>query len=247
MIKKFASLIKQSKSIVFFGGAGVSTESGIPDFRSSKGLYSEKYKNLSPEIIVSRSFFYEHTELFFEYYKEHLVFENALPNYAHIFLAELEQMGKDVKIITQNIDGLHQKAGSKKVYELHGTIHKNQCLNCGKEYDLSIILKTKSIPLCSGCKGVVKPKVVLYQEILPTKAIEDSIDALRKADLLIIAGTSLSVYPAASFVEYYGGKDIVIINLSPTQKDNEATILFHKKVGEVFKEVKNELINQNIV
>jgi NAD-dependent deacetylase len=169
------------------------------------------------------------------------------PNVTHRTLAQWEKENKLLAVITQNIDGLHQKAGSKNVYELHGTIHKNQCLNCGKEYDLGIVIKAKDIPLCSECKGIVKPKVTLYQEMLPVKAIEDSIDALRKADLLIIAGTSLSVYPAASFVEYFGGKDIVIINLSPTQKDSEASILFHEKVGEVFKKVKQEMINQNIV
>ncbi|MBQ7307853.1 MAG: NAD-dependent protein deacylase [Clostridia bacterium] len=241
LIKKFAKLIRESNHIVFFGGAGVSTESGIPDFRSSKGLYSEKFKNLSPEIIVSHSFFCEHTQLFYEYYKKHLVFENAIPNKAHKALAKLEEMGKDIKIITQNIDGLHQKAGSKKVYELHGTIHQNKCMRCGKDFDLSIVTKSNIVPVCNECGGIVKPNVVLYQEMLPAKAIEDSINALRNADLLIIAGTSLSVYPAASFIDYYEGKNIVLINLSPTLKDNQATILFNQKVGEVLESVLKEL------
>ena len=235
-IKKLADIIKDSKNIVFFGGAGVSTESGIPDFRSSGGVYESKFKNLSPEYIVSRNFFYSEPKLFYEFYFSHLVFKDALPNKAHYALTSLQNMGKDVTVVTQNIDGLHQKAGTKKVYELHGSVLKNACLACGKKYDIDYMVSQTDIPRCT-CGGMIKPDVVLYNENLDYNTIDKSVKAISEADLLIIAGTSLVVYPAALFIDYFRGKHLVIINLSPTQADSRAELVIKDKVGEVLDKV----------
>lgn len=205
--------IKESDNIVFFGGAGVSTESGIPDFRSVDGLYNQKY-SVPPEVILSAGYFRAHTKEFYEFYFDKMICEQAKPNAAHIRLAEWEREGKLSAVVTQNIDGLHQAAGSKNVFELHGTVHKNRCLKCGKTYGLEYMLGQKpNIPLCE-CGGVVKPDVVLYGESLPEDAVEGAVDAIMHADMLIIGGTSLSVYPAAGFIHYFrGGEDnIAVIN-----------------------------------
>ena len=240
-IEEFAKLVKKSNRIAFFGGAGVSTASGIPDFRSSRGLYSEKYKNLSPEDIVSHGFFIENTELFYDYYREHLIYKDAKPNDAHNVLAILEKLGKVSGIITQNIDGLHQMAGSKKVYEIHGNVHNNRCMKCGKFYNLDKILGDEKVPRCE-CGGIIKPEVVLYGENLSYETVEDSIRCLQDSDLLIIAGTSLSVYPAASYINFFKG-DTVLINLTPTFADNQATLVIHDKVEKVMREMFEELKN----
>ena len=239
-IEQLANLIKNSDRIVFFGGAGVSTASGIPDFRSGDGLYSEKYHNLPPESIISHDFFVKDTKTFYDYYREHLIFENAKPNKAHFVLADLERQGKMLGVITQNIDGLHQLAGSQKVYELHGTVHSNRCTKCGKLYNLKKITKTEGIPYCE-CGGIIKPEVVLYGENLPDHTVNKAIECLRESDLLIIAGTSLVVYPAAAFVHYFRGKNIVLINLSSTYVDNIATLVIHERVEYVLGEVEKIL------
>lgn len=208
--------IESAKHIVFFGGAGVSTESGIPDFRGAEGLYREKGAKIPPEEILSRHFFFEHTADFYCFYRDKMLPLDAKPNAAHLFLAELERKGKRVSVVTQNIDGLHQKAGSKEVYELHGSIWHNHCLTCGHEVDATYMRDYKgAIPLCPVCGGLLKPDVVLYEEALPEEAVEGTIEALEDADLLLVAGTSLTVYPAASFLRYYGGSKVYAINLSP--------------------------------
>lgn len=229
-------IIDTSEKIVFFGGAGVSTESGIPDFRSVDGIYNQKYKR-DPEEIVSRTFFYENPKEFYEFYKDRMVYLEAKPNVAHIKLAELEASGKDITIVTQNIDGLHQAAGSKKVIELHGSIHRNHCLICKKAYDLSYIVESKGIPYCE-CDGIVKPDVVLYEENLNEQDIKDAVNAIREADTMIIGGTSLSVYPAAGFINYFRGKNLVVINRTETSADERANLVIHDSIGKVFEEIK---------
>ena len=225
--------------MVFFGGAGVSTESGIPDFRSPDGLYAQKYGDVSPERMISRSYFDTHPRTFFEFYFDRMVARDALPNRAHLKLAQLEQEGTLSAIVTQNIDGLHQKAGSRNVLELHGSVLRNYCMRCHAAYDLdeTIDLHEKSddgIPRCPHCGGIVKPDVVLYEESLDMDVLEASIAAIRHADLLVIAGTSLAVYPAAGLIDDFSGDHLAIVNLSPTPRDRLADLCVNAKVGDVF-------------
>ena len=226
-------IVKTSKRIVFFGGAGVSTESGIPDFRSEDGLYRQKY-SVSPETILSADYFYSHTEEFYRFYRDKMLALSAKPNAAHQKLAAWEKEGKLLGVVTQNIDGLHQAAGSKKVFELHGSVHRNYCLRCHKEYSAQFILESEGVPHCT-CGGLVKPDVVLYGEPLDGDTVEGAVDAIQRADTLIIAGTSLSVYPAAGFVRYFRGQHTVLINRDQTPYDGECEIVLHEKVGEVLK------------
>ena len=237
-IDKLKELIEKSDNIVFFGGAGVSTESNIPDFRSSSGLFSQKLnKNFTPEQLVSHTFFVNYPEEFFKFYKDKLIYQDAKPNNAHKALAKLEEMGKLKAIVTQNIDGLHQMAGSKNVFELHGSVHRNYCTKCHKFFDLDEMLAlSENIPHCDKCGGVVKPDVVLYEEGLDNNTAEGAIRAIASADLLIIGGTSLVVYPAASFINYYKGKDMVLINKSSTVYDSYASLVINDSIGKVLKE-----------
>lgn len=222
-----------SNKVVFFGGAGVSTESGIPDFRSSNGLWNENYR-YPPEQVVSHSFFMAHPREFYDFYRSKMLFPNAKPNKAHLQLAKLEQMGHVKAVITQNIDGLHQTAGSRNVLELHGSVHRNFCMDCGARYSLEFIVNSEGVPTCERCGGTVRPDVVLYEEPLNENVIRAAIGAIRSADMLICAGTSLAVYPAAGFLEYFQGATLAVINLSPTSLDKKADILLSAKVGEVF-------------
>lgn len=224
--------IAESKNIVFFGGAGVSTESGIPDFRSVDGLYNQKYDE-PPETIISHSYFLRWPEKFYRFYREKMLYPDAEPNDCHLALARLEQDGKLKAVITQNIDGLHQKAGSKNVIELHGSTLRNYCMNCGKSYPVSYIIKADGVPRCS-CGGMVKPDVVLYEESLHDGDMERAVSAIRKADLFIVGGTSLTVYPAAGLVEYYRGNRLVLINKSPTPYDRYADLCISESIGKVF-------------
>lgn len=224
-------MIDESKRIVFFGGAGVSTESHIPDFRSSDGLYNEQYQ-YPPEQVVSHTFFVKKPELFYDFYKNKMMFLDARPNAAHLKLAELERAGKLTAVITQNIDGLHQMAGSKEVLELHGSIHRNYCQECGKFYDAAYVKQAEGIPRCE-CGGVIKPDVVLYEESLDNLTIQKAIRAISQADMLIIGGTSLVVYPAASFIDYFRGKYLVVINKSATSRDSQADLCIQEPIGEV--------------
>lgn len=229
-------LIDKAQKIVFFGGAGVSTESGIKDFRSKDGLYNQKY-DYPPEVYLSRSFFNEHPELFFKFYKDKLNCLNAEPNICHKYLVKLENEGKLKAIITQNIDGLHEKAGSKKVLLLHGTIYKNYCMKCHKFYEAKDIFEKEGIPRCS-CGGIIKPDVVLYEENLDEDVVRKAIEAIKDCDLLIVAGTSLVVYPAASFINYYRGDQLVIINKDVTPYDRKANLVINDKLGNVFSKLK---------
>lgn len=241
-IKRLSEIIKNSNNIVFFGGAGVSTESGIPDFRSANGLWSEKLKiNLTPEQLVSHTMFIKYPEEFFKFYKEKLIYPNAKPNAAHFALAKLEKMGKLKAIVTQNIDGLHQLAGSKNVYELHGSVLRNYCMNCHAFYDEKFILESKEIPTCTKCGGIVKPDVVLYEEGLDNDVINGAVRAISQADTLIIGGTSLVVYPAAGLIDYFRGKNLVLINKSSTSADNRADLVIHDAIGKVLNDVINNI------
>ena len=228
-------VIDESNSIVFFGGAGVSTESGIPDFRSPDGLYNQKY-DVPPEELLSHGYFFSHTEKFYEFYREKMICLDAKPNKAHKKLAELEKAGKLKAVITQNIDGLHSAAGSKKVYELHGSVHRNFCLDCGKSYSAEDILASNGIPHCT-CGGLIKPDVVLYGENLDDATVTGALSAIENCDTLIIGGTSLTVYPAAGFIRYFKGKNLVLINMSSTPFDSKADIVIHDKVGEVLDKI----------
>lgn len=232
-IAKLQEIIDDSENIVFFGGAGVSTESGIPDFRSADGIYHQQYR-YSPEQIVSHSFFVRNTEAFYEFYKDKMMFLEAKPNAAHLKLAQLEAEGKLKAVITQNIDGLHQAAGSKAVWELHGSIHRNYCQKCGKFYDASYVKHADGVPRCE-CGGLIKPDVVLYEEGLDPGVIDHSIRAIRESDTLIIGGTSLVVYPAAGFIDYFRGKHLVVINKSATAKEVRAELTIAAPIGEVMK------------
>lgn len=234
-VKKLQEIIDDSANIVFFGGAGVSTESSIPDFRSADGLYQQKYK-YSPEQIVSHSFFMRNTEGFYEFYKEKMMFLDAKPNPAHLKLAELEEAGKLSAVITQNIDGLHQAAGSRNVLELHGSIHRNYCQKCGEFYDADYVKHSEGIPECR-CGGRIKPDVVLYEEGLDSHVIEESIRAISRADTLIIGGTSLIVYPAAGFIDYFRGKHLVVINKSATAREVGAELTVAAPIGEVLRQI----------
>ena len=235
-IKQFKELINESNNIVFFGGAGVSTESGIPDFRSKGGLYNQKYK-YPPEEILSHDFFMNYTEEFYKFYKEKMDSLKYEPNITHIKLAELEKVGKIKAIITQNIDGLHQKAGSKRVYELHGSVLRNYCMKCNKFYNAEYVFNSKDIPKCS-CGGIIKPDVVLYNETLDDETIKNSVIAIQKADMLIVAGTSLTVYPASGLINYFRGKNLVLINKDTTPYDNKANLVINEGLGKVFSEIK---------
>ena len=224
--------IEESNNIVFFGGAGVSTESGIPDFRSQDGLYNQEYK-YPPETIISHSFYRKYPEEFFRFYKNKMVITDAKPNAAHLALAKLEEQGKLKAVITQNIDGLHQMAGSKEVLELHGSIHRNYCERCGKFYGLEAVSQAEKVPRCS-CGGTIKPDVVLYEEGLDQKTLQKAVQYIRQADVLIIGGTSLVVYPAAGLIDYYEGNKLVLINKSETGRDTQADLVIHEPIGEVF-------------
>lgn len=230
--------ILNSNNIVFFGGAGVSTESDIPDFRSANGLYSETTKNTyAPEEILSHTFFMSHTKEFFDFYKSKMIYADAKPNKAHLALAKLEDEGKLKAVVTQNIDGLHQAAGSKNVFELHGSVHRNYCMNCRKSFDLGYILSSEGIPKCDVCHGIVKPDVVLYEEMLDNSVIAKSIQHIKNADVLIVGGTSLSVYPASGLVTYYRGNKLVLINKSATPFDSKADLVISGSIGEVLSSV----------
>lgn len=235
-IQRLNEMIAASNSIVFFGGAGVSTESGIPDYRSVDGLYNQTF-DYPPETMLSHSFFKSHTEEFFRFYRAKMLAPEAQPNLAHYKLAELEAAGRLSAVITQNVDGLHYAAGSKNVLELHGSVHRNTCLECGRKYDVQYIYNSESIvPRCQ-CGGVVKPDVVLYEESLDNSVMERSVDAIIGADMLIIGGTSLAVYPAAGFVRYYRGNRLVIINLQPTPYDDSADLLINGRIGEIMSQI----------
>ena len=240
-IEEFQKMYDECEKIVFFGGAGVSTESGIPDFRSEDGLYSQKWK-YPPEAIVSRTFFEQNCKEFFRFYREKLIAKDAQPNAAHIALSKMEEKNKLKAIITQNIDGLHQKAGSKNVLELHGSTLRNYCTKCKKFYPVEFILDSENspekIPLCTECSSIVKPDVVLYEESLDENIIDKSIQAISKADLLIVGGTSLAVYPAAGLINYFHGKYIVLINKSSTSLDSRANLVFHESIGKVLSSIK---------
>ncbi len=229
-------IIDESEKIVFFGGAGVSTESGIPDFRSVDGLYNQKYE-YPPEEILSSTFFWNNTEYFYNFYRDKMLYLDAKPNAAHYKLAELEKKGKLSAIVTQNIDGLHQKAGSKKVYELHGSVYRNYCTSCKRKYSPEFIKESKGIPRCE-CGGIIKPDVVLYEEGLDGNTIDGAVAAIANADCLIVAGTSLAVYPAASFINYFRGKYFVLINKTETSADNRADLVIRRNVGEVLGKIK---------
>ncbi|HHD2754155.1 TPA: NAD-dependent protein deacylase [Clostridium perfringens] len=237
-IEQLAEILRNSNNIVFFGGAGVSTESGIPDFRSSNGLFNEKLNvTFTPEQLVSHSFFERYPEEFFNFYKAKLIYPDAKPNGAHIALANLEKMGKLKAVVTQNIDGLHQMAGSKNVFELHGSVLRNYCMNCHAFYDEKFILDSKGIPTCTKCGGIVKPDVVLYEESLDDNVIRGAIDAISKADTLIIGGTSLVVYPAAGLINYFKGKNLILINKSSTSADSKASLVINDSIGKVLEKV----------
>ena len=236
-IEKFLEMIETSDNIVFFGGAGVSTESGIPDFRSVDGLYNQKY-DYPPETILSHSFYINKTEEFYRFYRDKMICPDAKPNITHLKLAELEQAGKLKAVVTQNIDGLHQAAGSKRVLELHGSVHRNYCRKCGKGFPAEYILKTTTkIPLCDKCSGELKPDVVLYEEGLDQQTLEDSVFYISHADMLIIGGTSLAVYPAAGLIDYYRGNKLVLINKSTTPMDKKAELVIQAGLGEVFEKI----------
>ena len=234
-ILKLKSWIEESDNVVFFGGAGVSTESGIPDFRSVDGLYNQKWK-YPPETILSRTFFERYPEEYYRFHREKLVIDGVKPNRAHLRLAELEREGKLKAVITQNIDGLHQAAGSREVLELHGSILRAYCARCRKVYPESIINHGEGVPRC-GCGGVIRPDIVLYEEQLDQDILYKSVDYIRKADVLIIGGTSLNVYPAAGLINYYRGNKLVLVNLSKTPYDNEADLVINEKIGEVFSRI----------
>ena len=241
-IEKLTQILRDSNNIVFFGGAGCSCESGIPDFRSASGLWNEKLKiNLTPEQLVSHTMFMKYPKEFFEFYRDKLIYPDAKPNAAHIALAKLEEMGKLKAVVTQNIDGLHQAAGSKHVYELHGSVLRNYCVKCHAFYDEKFILESKGVPTCTKCGGNVKPDVVLYEEGLDNNVIRGSIDAISKADTLIIGGTSLVVYPAAGLINYFRGKNLVLINKSSTSADSNADLVIHDAIGKVLGEAVNNI------
>lgn len=234
-IQQLQNIIDHSKRIVFFGGAGVSTESGIPDFRSVDGLYNQKY-DYPPEQILSHTFFMHNTEEFYRFYRDKMLCLDKKPNKAHFKLAELENAGKLTAVVTQNIDGLHQSAGSKKVYELHGSVLRNYCMKCGKFYSAEYIKDSTGIPRCE-CGGIIKPDVVLYEEGLDDSTVSGALSAIQSADTLIIAGTSLTVYPAAGFIRYFNGDNIVLINRDETPFDQNADLVFHEKVGELLDKI----------
>ena len=235
-------IVDKSNKIVFFGGAGVSTESGIPDFRSEDGLYRQKY-DVPPETMLSSDYFYAHTADFYRFYRDKMLPLSAQPNAAHQRLAQWERAGKLLAVVTQNIDGLHQAAGSKTVYELHGSIHRNHCLTCGKSYSAEYIADSSGVPRCT-CGGLIKPDVVLYGEPLDGATVQGALEAIMAADTLIVAGTSLTVYPAAGFVDYFHGKSLVLINRDATPLDGKCSLVLHQKVGEVLGTLPSYLPNE---
>ena len=237
-ILELKKMIAESNNIVFFGGAGVSTESGIPDFRSVDGLYHQKY-DYPPETILSHTFYRRHTDEFYRFYKDKMLCLDAKPNAAHLALAKWEQEGKLKAIVTQNIDGLHQAAGSKRVYELHGSVLRNYCEDCGKFYDVNYVKDAEGVPKCS-CGGTIKPDVVLYEEGLDDSTIRGAVKAISEADMLIIGGTSLVVYPAAGLIDYHNGNKLVVINKSSTGRDEQADLVIQGSIGEVFTQVLRE-------
>ena len=232
-LSRLKTWVAEARRIVFFGGAGVSTESGIPDFRGVDGLYSQHFSD-PPETIISHSYYLRKPEVFFDFYRTRMLYPDAKPNLAHKKLAEWEREGKLLAVITQNIDGLHQMAGSRAVYELHGSVHRNTCQKCGAKYDLDQFLTLGDLPACRVCGGRVKPDVVLYEESLDPGTITGALDAIRRADLLIVAGTSLTVYPAAAFLDEYPGNRLVLINKTPTPRDDIANLTLHEGLGDVF-------------
>lgn len=231
-LEQLKKIIDESDNIVFFGGAGVSTESGIPDFRSVDGLYNQKY-DYPPETILSHTFYRNHCEEFYRFYRDKMLFTDAEPNMAHKKLAQWEEEGKLKAVITQNIDGLHQKAGSKEVLELHGSVLRNYCEKCGKFHDVNFIINSKGVPKCE-CGGFVKPDVVLYEEGLSQETLQKSVSYISNADVLIIGGTSLAVYPAAGLIDYYRGNKLVLINKTPTPRDKQADLVVYGSIGEIF-------------
>lgn len=234
MLEKLEQIIEGSNNIVFFGGAGVSTESNIPDFRSPKGIYkTQKQYGISPEEMLGYTFFKNHTEEFYSFYKKNMIFTSAQPNPAHLALARLEKKGKLKAVITQNIDGLHQRAGSREVLELHGSVYRNYCMDCGEKYDLDYVLEQEIVPKCEKCGGVVRPDVVLYEEGLNMDVIRKAIRYISLADVLIIGGTSLAVYPAAGLIDYYQGNKLVLINKSKTPYDKRANLIIHDSIGKI--------------
>lgn len=235
-IIKLQEIIDKHDNIVFFGGAGVSTESGIPDFRSQDGLYHQKY-DYPPETILSYTFFMRRPEEFYKFYRDKMLCDTAKPNAAHLKLAELEKCGKLKAVITQNIDNLHQMAGSKKVLELHGSVYRNYCMKCGKFYDFSYIKNSTGVPRCE-CGGIVKPDVVLYEEGLDNQTLTDSVRAISQAQVLIIGGTSLAVYPAASLIDYFRGDCLIVINKAPTPRDRNADLLIKDPIGQIFSQIR---------
>ena len=238
-IEKLAEWIGEARHMVFFGGAGVSTESGIPDFRSEDGLYRMKYPH-PPEEMLSHDFFMTHTREFYDFYRDKMLFPDVEPNVTHKLLAELERRGKLDAVVTQNIDGLHQAAGSEKVYELHGSVHRNYCTRCGKFYPMSYVLASDGIPTCT-CGGLIKPDVVLYGEGLNEEVVNGAVRAIRNADLLIVGGTSLVVYPAAGFIDAYRGNRLVLINRSETSRDGSADLVIHASLGETLRAAVRDL------
>lgn len=243
-IDELKGIIDNAKDICVFTGAGISVPSGIPDFRSADGLYNQDSGfNIRPEEIISHSFFVRHTDMFYEFYKDKMVYQDAQPNAAHKYFVELEHAGKHVSVVTQNIDGLHTAAGSSEVYEIHGSVLRNNCTKCGKFYDVDYVLHPdncdNNIPLCS-CGGIIKPDVVLYEEPLDDATVSGAVRAISRADTMIIIGTSLVVYPAASYVRYFRGNNLVIINLEPTQMDSIATLAIYEDVEKVVKQLKEE-------
>lgn len=242
-VEELRSMIEKARRIVFFGGAGVSTESGIPDFRSEDGLYRQHFR-YPPEVILSHSFFLQNPEEFFRFYREKMLYLTAKPNAAHQVLARMERYGKLSCVITQNIDGLHQTAGSRRVWELHGSVHRNYCMKCGRFYDVSAVANSHGIPRCS-CGGIIKPDVVLYEEPLNDQTTAAAIEEIRKADLLLVAGTSLSVYPAAGLLDYLKDGKLVLVNASPTSRDKEADLLIPGKIGEVLTELDQRKMERN--
>ena len=235
VVQRLKEMIEESDNIVFFGGAGVSTESGIPDFRSVDGLYHQKYA-YPPETILSHTFYCRKTKEFYDFYKDKMICLDAKPNKAHEYLAKLEEKGKLKAIVTQNIDGLHQMAGSKCVYELHGSVHRNYCTKCHAFYDAKAILDAEDVPRCS-CGGIIKPDVVLYEEGLDSEVLEGAISSIRNADMLIVGGTSLVVYPAAGLIDYYRGNKLVLINKASTGMDQKADLVINGKIGEIFSQL----------
>lgn len=232
-VEQLREIIKNTDNIVFFGGAGVSTESNIPDFRSADGLYHQQYQ-YPPETILSHTFYKNHTEEFYRFYRNKMLFLDAKPNMAHKKLAEWEKEGKVRAVVTQNIDGLHQAAGSKNVFELHGSVLRNYCTKCGKFFDVNYIVDCEGVPLCDECGGQVKPDVVLYEEGLDTKTIQGAVSYIAAADVLIVGGTSLAVYPAAGLIDYFHGSKLVLINKDSTPRDGMADLVIHGSIGEIF-------------